>query len=373
MIAQTISLICSRFFGWRTKRKLLVFESDDWGSLYLPGSAQIRYLEQAGILEKDRTAYRRFDCLERRADLHGLFDVLSEFSDMHGNPAKFTFNTVMGNPDFEKIKQADFQSYHHQPFFESYQLYNDEDCHDIWQSGMNARLVTPQFHAREHLNIRLWLDELRANRMDTRLAFDNCFYSQVRSSKSPKTYMAAYWATSEIHLREIQAILVDGLKMFEGIFGFPSQSFVACKFILPSEIEETLAAKGIHTIQTQRRHRVPVPNTGKSKFKHRIGGMKNRLGQIYSVRNVFFEPFEKPEQNVVAHAMKQTMTAFKCGQPAIVSSHRVNYVSRVEKTNSERSLRQLREYIKRVRAAWPDVEFISSDQLRDIMLGGNDK
>ncbi len=363
MLRQAFDQIRSQFWGWKTDRKLLIFESDDWGSLYLPNSQQIKTLERVGVLKSDRQGYKRYDCLETRDDLECLFDLLNQFSDLNGNPAKFTFNTVMGNPDFDKIKASEFQVYFHQFFFDSYRQYNGEDCRRAWQLGMANRLFTPQFHAHEHLNVPRWMRDLRGNRQDTRIAFENQYYCQSRSMTSPVDYLTAHWPDTIEDLVFLEKQLLLGLAAFETTFQFPSKTFVACCYVLPQEIEKVTADNGVGLIQTQRRHRVPLVHSHQSTFRSRYPGQKNQFGQIYSVRTVQFEPFSDNSLDWADLAFKQIGLAFKRGFPAVVSSHRVNYVGGRDPNNRDRSLNALKTLLKKVVKTFGDVTFMSSDEL----------
>ena len=58
--------------GWRTNRQLIVFESDDWGSIRMRDAAALEAMTKRG-LRLPRSAYDHVDCLERRCDLDNLF------------------------------------------------------------------------------------------------------------------------------------------------------------------------------------------------------------------------------------------------------------------------------------------------------------
>ena len=58
---------------------------------------------------------------------------------------------------------------------------------------------------------------------------------------------------------------------------------------------------------------------------------------------------------------------FFWGKPAIVSTHRVNYVSGMSLKHRDRSLRLLNELIRGILVRWPDAEFISADELIEVM------
>ena len=50
-------------------------------------------------------------------------------------------------------------------------------------------------------------------------------------------------------------------------------------------------------------------------------------------------------------------------QPAIVSTHRINYVGGVSTENRDRGIEILTTYLDKVLQKWPDVKFMSSAEL----------
>lgn len=61
--------------------------------------------------------------------------------------------------------------------------------------------------------------------------------------------------------------------------------------------------------------------------------------------------------------------AFKCFRPAIISSHRLNFIGAIEPSNRDRHLSALELLLTKIVKQWPDVEFVSSDQLGHIING----
>jgi len=348
--------------GWRTARRIIVFESDDWGAIRMRDPKALRALQRQGVC-RDSSPYERLDCLEGRADLEVLFDLLEGYRDRTNNPPLFTFNTVMGNPNFEAIRADDFEEYSWESLWESYRRYHGQDLQQVWIDAMSASLIRPQFHGREHLNIRVWMRDLQDGCAEARIAFDKDYYGLTRPSWSgQRDYLAAYWPESPKHLKEIQEIVVDGLVKFEEAFGFASQTFIACNYVLPMDLEPTLFRNGIELIQGARGQLAPSA-TGEVSIRRCFTGQRNTIGQLYSVRNVKFEPFEDQSRDWVASALAEIKESFFWGKPAIVSTHRVNYVSGMDAGNRDRSLRMLHRLLKSILATWPDVEFMSSDQL----------
>jgi len=351
--------------GWKTDRKLLIFESDDWGATRMPSHEAYQDLLRAGI-RLDRSPYNRLDCLESRDDFQALMNVLSSHQDASGRPATFTFNTVMGNPDFGAIEADGYREFHHQHMFDSYRYFYGEDLEADWQNAITAGYIRPQFHAREHLNCNLWLKDLRNGHPETRIAFKHKFYGLETKTSSAwqEHYGAAYSAESAEQLNAMKAIVREGICQFEATFGFTSRTSVACNYVLPAEIEGYLAKAGVEMIQTQRGYMQPLPlQDGRRRKVSRFTGQRNEYGQFYSVRNVLFEPYLDISRDWVKSTLSEIDRAFRLGKPAIVCSHRINYVSSMCHTVRDRTLSQLDEILHEIRRRWPEAEFYSSDDL----------
>ncbi|GAF03251.1 hypothetical protein [Saccharicrinis fermentans] len=55
----------------------------------------------------------------------------------------------------------------------------------------------------------------------------------------------------------------------------------------------------------------------------------------------------------------------------MISSHRVNYVGGLDVQNRSRGLKQLEQLLKQITKTWPDVEFITSEELGKIVANGS--
>ena len=63
--------------------------------------------------------------------------------------------------------------------------------------------------------------------------------------------------------------------------------------------------------------------------------------------------------------------AFKFHKPAIISTHRVNYIGVHDGSNRMNGLNNLRRLLANIRKTWPDIEFMTTDQLGYIIDGIN--
>ncbi len=140
--------------GWHTNRKIVVIESDDWGSVRMPSrEVYEEFLRQDVRVDND--PYCRYDGLATKEDLTNLFDVLDSVRDKNGHPAVLTADSVVANPDFERIKNSGFDKYYYEPFTETLNKSPRHDgAFDMWREGIEKEVFHPQFHGREHLNVK---------------------------------------------------------------------------------------------------------------------------------------------------------------------------------------------------------------------------
>jgi hypothetical protein len=351
--------------GWRTNRKILVFESDDWGSIRMPSREVYESLLKKDI-RVDNLSYNHYDSLASEEDLTALFEVLGSVKDKNGKLAILTANTIVANPDFEKIHESGYQKYYYEPFTEILKRYsNHSGSFSLMKEGISAGIFRPQFHGREHLNVQRWMRALRKDTGNVRLAFDYRMFDLSTSLKiSDNSFMDAlnYENTDEFEFQK-QSI-IEGLQLFEQLFGYKSQTFIAPHYIWSNELNKTLKDCGIKAFQGGRYQFEPlIGNKHKFKKHFHYTGQKNNLGQVYLIRNAEFEPSQKKDFDWNSEVMSQMEIAFRWHKPAIIQTHRINYIGTIDPTNRDRNLPMLAELLKKIVRKWPDVEFMSSDQL----------
>src|SRR5690606_31620131 len=105
-----------------------------------------------------------------------LFKILKKHRDKNGNHPVITANTIVANPDFDKILASNFKEYHYEEFTETLKKYPDRSF-DCWKYGMSEKLFYPQLHGREHLNVNKWLHYLQNDNEDMLFAFQNNFFA----------------------------------------------------------------------------------------------------------------------------------------------------------------------------------------------------
>ena len=95
-------------------------------------------------------------------------------------------------------------------------------------------------------------------------------------------------------------------------------------------------------------------------------GEKNRFGQFYTVRNVNFEPSLMPNKEWISEVLQDVYWAFFWGKPAIINTHRLNFIGSLNEKNRDQNLKLLKEILKKITKRWPEVEFVTSDRLGEV-------
>jgi hypothetical protein len=356
--------------GWRTNRKIVVIESDDWGSIRMPSKTVLSRLDIQGYIPQD-DFYNRFDSLASENDLSNLFDVLSSVKDRNDRSAVITANTIVANPDFKKIEDSNYQSYFYEKFTDTMKKYpNHGKSFDLWNEGIERGVFHPQFHGRDHVNTTAWLKKLKRNDRLAHTAFKNKLLGlrDAANNQSREYYFMRALDYSDMNdlTFKVKAI-EDGLHLFNQIFGYRSKSFIAPSYVWDDSVEKILKFNGVDYIQGIRLQKKPVLNKIELVNKIHFLGNKSSYNQIYLVRNVFFEPSLGYSNQIVENTLNRINTAFKWNKPAIIGSHRINYIGFIDEKNRDQNLVLFQLLLKNIVKKWPDVEFMTSDQLGQLI------
>ena len=149
-------------YGWRTDRKIVVIESDDWGAIRMPSKKVYDKLFTMGIAV-DKSYYNLNDSLESNDDLDALFSVLRKYRDKNDNHPVFTALSIVANPNFEEIRSNNFKMYAYEPVSETLKKYcaQHNNVLNLWHEGISEGIFKPEFHGREHINVKRWMNLLK--------------------------------------------------------------------------------------------------------------------------------------------------------------------------------------------------------------------
>jgi len=357
--------------GWRTDRKIIVIESDDWGSVRMPSPAAFEKLENAGLDMRswDAERYNLNDTLASKADIQGLFEVLNQFKDSSGKSPVFTAACVVANPDFEKIRQADYKNYYYESFPVTLSRYPAcSGSFEMWKEGIARRLFVPQLHGREHLNVLSWMKALNIGDRQTRLAFEEGVWGFVpdQSLYPGVDYQAAFLLSDKDSMDYHMTVLQEAMNLFEKLFGYKAEYFVPPNGIFNNRLNGILKTGGIRFRYASTIQHEPQANGSTRRIIHWLG-QREKSGLRYIQRNCFFEP-SKPGQDWVDKCMNEISIAFKWKKPAIIGSHRVNYMGTLNERNRDIGLGSLKTLLESISKAWPDVCFLTTPELGNMII-----
>lgn len=262
--------------GWKARKKLIVFESDDWGSIRMPSLKVYDKLKSIGIdLESgDSYRYNRFDSLETSEDFEALFDVLLKHQAVNGSYPVITAFALLANPDFQCIREAKFEKYVYETSTATYdRYYPNQNILGYWMEGIKLGLISPQFHGREHLNIHSWLEMLKQNDPQTMCAFDHGVWGFNNLKPIGISYQAAFDFQTHAELELHEEVIADGLNLFKNTFNKTASAFVPPNGIIHDSLYELCKKQGIDFVFSAIRNLIPVGN-GKYESKVNFLGKK---------------------------------------------------------------------------------------------------
>jgi len=307
---------------WR-HLKAVVLESDDWGlCAWVPDEQAYEALAGTPAFRNPSSrAYGR-STLESAEDVARLAAVLLEFRGRDGRPPVWQANTVMATPDFARLMPPRFEC-------ATLPLVHYPDVPSRWtrpglweavQDARDAGVWWPELHGLVHLPQVAWIEALRAGAPDALRAHANqCFVcSAVEAS-------AEYDPGEPADVRS--CALAQAVERFRERFGRAPGSLCAPDYRWDERLEADAEALGVSTFQgrsEQMGHRL-------RRLRHAFGPLRWRgsRGRRFDMPpRIAFEPRgdAAPGSRLGATAAhRRARAAWGRRQPAIVSSHRLNY------------------------------------------------
>jgi hypothetical protein len=359
--------------GRSIPEKLIVFESDDWGSIRMPDNESREFFLSKGWVKKN-DRFSEFDSLESEDDLRILIETLKSFRDLNGKHPVITTNTIVCNPDFEAIRKSGFKQYKTESFIATYKQYpNHRGSFELLKEGIRAGVLYPQFHGREHVNVEMWMRLLRAGDERFHEAFNRrCFsIDYVEADNRRTNLMAALDYHSSEGLDFVSNSISDGLNCFEAAFGFRSTTAIAPCYVWDAHVEKVFAAAGVRTLQSSKYQNEPSGDSYRRRFHYM--GQPNIYRQVYTVRNCLFEPSLNTKINWVEKCLESIGIAFTWRKPAVIGTHRLNYMGHLKEVNRAVNIKLLSTLLQHIVRKWPDVRFVTSADIATQYHSGRTK
>jgi hypothetical protein len=342
----------------------VILESDDWGlCAWSPDADAHRAL--AGTPAFRGPAGRVFgrSTLETAADVRSLTDLLLEFRGADGRPPVWQANMVVAAPDYERLAREGFAP-------DDLPVVLLPDMPSRWQrpglweqvaASIQAGVWWPELHGLHHLPAQTWLAALRRGDADARLAFAEqcpvCVAVEASAEFDPIEPAAT-------RARDIQRAVAR----FAELFGRPPGSFCPPDYRWDASLEEDVERLGIPVLQGAAERAGPGPRL--RRLLHLVRWPDERHGHLLMPPRIAFEPRGDASPNTrlgAAQAHARAQAAWHVGRPAVVSTHRLNYVH-LDDDWSEAGRAALRDLLSRL--CGDGAVFLTDVRVRDLVRPG---
>ncbi|GAO34869.1 hypothetical protein SCT_0249 [Sulfuricella sp. T08] len=340
LLAQTVLLFAYRHaltVRWREpalRFPVVIFESDDWG---------------AGPLEQAKA-------------LENLREILAKFKDKKGRTPVATLGVILATADTQRIKNTDGVEYFSKSLSEP--VYTP--LRDVMEEGVRQGVFALHLHGMEHY----WpqtLMQVAAKDMNVR---DWLQSDGIPGTESLPSHLQARWTDASalpsraLTNEAVRAVMTEEASLFGTCFKMRPRVAVATTFVWTEEVESAWGKEGIDVIITPGARYTCRDATGKpgGEDKRMMNGELNKRGQIYLVRDVYFEPMlgHKPERLV-----NDAKERVRLGRPCLVEMHRSNFIGATEKCDT--SLRVLEAALEQLQHTFPEIHFMTSLELAEAI------
>jgi hypothetical protein len=307
---------------WRRMRAV-VFESDDWGfCAWSPDEHAFRVL--AGTPSFRTPAGRRYggSTLESAADVKALVQTLLEFRGGDGFPPVWQANTVMAAPDFARLAPPLFETAV-LPLVDLPAVPSRWERPGMWnevREAMSQGAWWVELHGLHHLPEAAWLNALRRGADDARRAHEqqSAICLAVESS-------GEYDPSEPAAIRQRNVALA--IEKFESLTGRKPRSLCFPDYRWDDAIEAQVETHGIEVVQGKgEQFGVRFPRLRRLLLRYRWPHRSGR--RFYMPPRIAFEPCREGGgigSDAVSTTHRAARDAWSRGQPAVISSHRVNY------------------------------------------------
>jgi hypothetical protein len=327
---------------WR-RLKAVVFESDDWGlCAWCPDEQAFRVL--AGMPAFRSESGRRYagSTLESAQDVRLLADTLLEFRGGDGFPPVWQANTIMAAPDYSRLVPPLFDA-------ETLPLIDFPETPSRWRRpGLRAELGRvcasglwwPELHGLHHLPEHAWLTALRRGTDDARRAHEH---------QSP--VCAAVEGSGEYDPSEPRDVRARNFALaaekFTKLFGRAPSSMCPPDYRWDEDLEADAERSGLVVFQgLGEKAGHAHPRLRRALMRWRWPDTPGR--RFYMPLRTAFEPHAAADgERLVETVARAARDAWSRGQPAVISTHRLNY-AHLDATRAAAGRAALRDLLKRL-------------------------
>jgi len=322
-------------------KKYIVIESDDWGMMGA-SSEGIHYL--ANKYGKNNFSRWTTDSIETVSDLELLYDLLNNYKDSFKKPPIITANFITHNINYNHSTVLSFQ-----PLSEY--LSQNNGLKGMYEKGIENNYIYPQLHGYCHYNLSTLNDYFQSD--SSKELFNLGFLTGESTIRNiPNNFKGELVC----HNKNVNLILQNAISEFYKIFGFQSKTIIPPHFILDLKLLNTIKAHGIICIQACNR----LIRLNRTRIRKVFFRKQN--GLYWFPRTARLDPHEHYKY-FADQCLASIAKAFQSNIPAIIDFHRVNLSGKYNESYRDNTLKELNSLFQSIENHWPDVEFISTDEL----------
>lgn len=346
---------------WRDVRAVAI-ESDDWGLAgFVPAADSWIGLDRDDLGPGRFPEVYWLSTLEDSSMVADLNRLLAAHVGRDGYPAVFQPNYVMSSLARIRDRWETFDLPALPPGFARPGLWSEV------ARGISAGTWYPEFHATWHYDP----DRRTEGALSSELARAVTGRNIMLFPGSEKAKELGAWRSGLILEQELD----HSLAVFQSLFGRNVNSVMAPDYHWDDRIESMWQSRGIRVIQGKREQINPHWGTGKvGRIRKYLARQWSRWwypGRTYLERNCRLEPVQAPDpEAVVTTCIQDTRRAWAAGQPAIVESHRVNFVH-TDPALVATGLESLDRYLEGIAGdLLPAPVFLTDHELAQIQVKG---
>lgn len=314
---------------------VVIFESDDWG---------------AGPLDQAKA-------------LENLREILARFKDRMGRTPVATLGIILATADTQRIRNAGGIEYFSARLSEPVYA----PLREVMNEGVRQGVFALHLHGMEHY----WPQALMQAAAKDANVRDWLQSDDIPGTESLPSPLQARWTDASVlpsralENEALHAAVTEEASLFATCFNLRPRVAVATTFVWTEEVEAAWDKEGIDTIITPGARYTCRDATGKpgGMDKRMVNGDLSKNGQIYLVRDVYFEPMlgHMPERLV-----DDARDRVRLGRPCLVEMHRFNFIGVSEK-KCDTSLHVLEAALEQLQHTFPEIRFMTSLELADSM------
>lgn len=355
---------------WRAARAVVI-ESDDWGLCgFLPDGAAAGDAERSAWRAEVAPPVYWDSTLEDSAAVAALAAVLAECRGRDGLAPVLQANMIVSalSPPVGPGPLTADAAWTRHDVPDRPAAYARPGLETAVDAAIDRGVWRPELHGSFHYD---------PDRRRAAVAADPLALAAARRGVLPFPGSATAWELGPQRPPAALAAELDrALELFARRFGRRPSSVCAPDYVWDGRSERLWQARGLTVIQAKREQRSPLWPSGR--LDHRARKVLARawdrlahLGRAYLDRNVRFEPAQAPgDSALVARTLAAIGAAWRRGEPAVVESHRINYV-RLTPGAAAAGRRQLGSLLAALTRETANAPlFLTDDEVAQLQAGG---